>query len=246
MTTSPHKISRRLDPNHRLRVGRATVREWMVEFAASIRQAEDELTELDRAIGDGDHGVNMVRGTKSVLGVIHELQAADLSGQFRAISRAFLSSVGGASGPLYGAFFLQGSHCVVQKQEISLAELTAVFDAGFSGITQLGKATVGDKTMVDTLSAAVQSLRASCARYDALPHAVALSAEAARQAAAETAPLIARKGRASYLGERSAGVQDPGATSAALLVSSLSRVVRPVSPSPSPVFPHPQPQTANL
>ena len=131
--------------------------------------------------------------------------------QLRVIATTLMSSVGGASGPLYGAFFLQGSHATAHKAELGLTDLTSAIEAGYRGVVQLGKASVGDKTMVDTLAAAVRSLRVSCTHYEVLPEALKACRNAARTAAEGTIPMFARKGRASYLGERSAGVQDPGA-----------------------------------
>jgi dihydroxyacetone kinase-like protein len=201
----------------------------MAIFAANIRDREAQLTELDSAIGDGDHGVNMRRGMNAVEEKLDALGLADLSGQLRVISTTLMSSVGGASGPLYGAFFLQSSHATLHKQDLGLGDLTSAMEAGCRGVVQLGKAAVGDKTMVDALVAAVRSLRASCTHYEALPEALKACRNAARQAAEGTIPMIARKGRASYLGERSAGVQDPGATSAALLFDSLAQAVSSLS-----------------
>ena len=201
------------------------VGDWMRLFEAKVGSAVLLLTDLDRAIGDGDHGVNIYRGIQSVVTKLNELQSPDLSSQLRTISSALTSSVGGASGPLYGAFFLQGAQFVLYKSEIALADLVFLVDAGCQGVVKLGKAAVGDKTMVDTLHAAVVSLRDSGQRRDSLPDALAACAVAARQAAEGTKPMIARKGRASYLGERSVGFQDPGATSAQMLFESLAQAV---------------------
>jgi dihydroxyacetone kinase-like protein len=209
----------------RRRITGETVSEWMNLFAAGIEQAEPFLTDLDRAIGDGDHGVNMRRGMKSVVSGLETFTPPDLSGHLRAISTLLTGSVGGASGPLYGAFFLQGSHSTLYKQELTLNDLTALVEGGCRGVVQLGKASVGDKTMVDTLVAAVGSLRTSCGRRASIPEALAACVEASRQAAEGTIPMIAKKGRASYLGERSAGFQDPGATSVYLLFESLAQAL---------------------
>ena len=224
-----NRSTRRLGPEYQVRVKGGNLRQWMALFAGSIRQAEAQLTELDAAIGDADHGINMRRGMDAVEEKLGQLSLTDLSGQTRVISTTLLSSVGGASGPLYGAFFLQFSHSTVHQTELGLAELTSAIEAGYKGVVQLGKAAVGDKTMVDTLAAVVQSLRASCNHHEALPQALEACAKAGRAAAEGTIPMVARKGRASYLGERSAGVQDPGATSAALLFDSLALAVTPIS-----------------
>lgn len=220
-----NKGSRRLNPEFQVRLTGEGLRLWMTLFAASIREFNDLLTVLDSAIGDGDHGTNMRRGMDAVSEKLHSLALADLSGQMRVISTTLLSSVGGASGPLYGAFFLQASHATLHKADLGVADLTSAIEAGYRGVVQLGKAAVGDKTMVDTLAAAASSLRASCNHYEALPQALKACRHAARLAAEGTIPMVAKKGRASYLGERSAGTQDPGATSAALLFETLAEAV---------------------
>jgi dihydroxyacetone kinase-like protein len=228
-----NKSSRRLSPIFQVRLTGESLRRWMGLFAESIRESEQLLTDLDAAIGDGDHGVNMCRGMNAVSEKLESLALADLSGQLRVIATTLMSSVGGASGPLYGAFFLQSSHAA-HKPELGLADLTAAVEAGLRGVVQLGKAAVGDKTMVDTLTAAVNSLRSSCNHFEAMPEALKASRKAARLAAEGTIPMVARKGRASYLGERSAGTQDPGATSAALLFETLSQSVLLTSFKPAP------------
>jgi phosphoenolpyruvate---glycerone phosphotransferase subunit DhaL len=220
-----NKSSRRMSPVFQVRFGSETLHQWMALFAAKIRDAEPRLTELDAAIGDGDHGVNMRRGMNAVAEKLDALALADLSGQLRIISTTLMSSVGGASGPLYGAFFLQSSHAALHKPELGLADLTSAIEAGYRGVVQLGKASVGDKTMVDTMAAVVTSLRASCTHHEPLPEALKACRKAARLAAEGTIPMIAKKGRASYIGERSAGTQDPGATSASLLFESLAEAV---------------------
>lgn len=223
--TDRNKLSSLLNPNARIRIGGEVLRGWMTSYAAAIRKFEPFLTELDSAIGDGDHGVNMRRGMDAVVKKLEELELNDPSDVLRVIATTMMSSVGGASGPLYGAFFLQGSHATQHKAELGLNDLTSAIEAGYRGVVQLGKASVGDKTMVDTLAAAVRSLRVSCTHYEVLPEALKACRNAARTAAEGTIPMFARKGRASYLGERSAGVQDPGAASAALLFNSLAEAV---------------------
>jgi len=212
-----------------------TLRRWMALYAESIRESEQMLTDLDAAIGDADHGANMRRGMNAVAEKLDALALADLSGQLRVISTTLMSSVGGASGPLYGAFFLQSSHAALHKSELGLSDLTSALEAGVRGVVQLGKAAVGDKTMVDTLAPAISSLRASCTHYEALPDALKACRKAAQLAAEGTIPMVARKGRASYIGERSAGTQDPGASSAALLFETLSQSVALLSPTNAPL-----------
>ena len=226
-----NKSSRRMSPVFQVKFGGEALHQWMTLFAASIRDGEPRLTELDAAIGDGDHGVNMRRGMNAVAQKLDMLALADLSGQLRVISTTLMSSVGGASGSLYGAFFLQASHATLHKPELGLADLTSAMEAGYRGVAHLGKASLGDKTMVDTLAAAVVSLRASCIHHEALPDALKACRKAARLAAEGTIPMVAKKGRASYIGERSAGTQDPGATSASLLFESLAKAVTTLSAS---------------
>jgi len=221
-----------LNPEFQIRIAAETLHQWMNLFAASIRDAQTFLTDLDAAIGDGDHGINMRRGMDAVSDKLHSLSLADLSGQMRVISTTLMTSVGGAAGPLYGAFFLQASHATQHKSDLGLADLTSAMEAGYRGVVQLGKAAIGDKTMVDTLAAAVSSLRASSNHHEPLSQALKACRTAVKFAAEGTVPMVAKKGRASYLGERSAGTQDPGATSAALLFEALSEAV---SSSPSAV-----------
>jgi dihydroxyacetone kinase-like protein len=213
----------RLTPG--IKINGAAIRDWMKLFDRAVEISEPYLTDLDRAIGDGDHGVNIHRGSKAVVAKLREITPPDLPGHFRTISSTLTSSVGGASGPLYGAFFLHASRSALYRSELSLADLTVITEAGCQGVVQLGKAAVGDKTMVDTLQAAVMALRAACHRRVSLPDALAACTRATRDAVQRTKPMIARKGRASYLGERSIGYQDPGATSAHLLFESLARAV---------------------
>ena len=218
-----------MSPLFQVRFGSETLHQWMMLFAEKIREEEPRLTELDAAIGDADHGINMRRGMNAVAEKLDQLALADLSGQMRVISTTLMSSVGGASGPLYGAFFLQGAHAALHKPDLGLADLTAAIEAGFRGVVQLGKASVGDKTMVDTLAAGVASMRSSCTHHEPLPDALKACQRAARLAAEGTIPMIAKKGRASYLGDRSAGSEDPGAASAVLLLESLAEAVASLS-----------------
>lgn len=210
-----------------LSVGDQAIRQWMDYFAAAIQKSEEELTDLDRAIGDGDHGTNMRRGMNAVVARLNELTLAEPFAELRVASMTLISTVGGASGPLYGTFFLQCSHFIPRKSELSLAELTSTVEAGYRGVVSLGKAMAGDKTMVDALEAAVRSLRGSVAHCESISKALIKCEEATLCAAKNTIPMIARKGRASYLGARSAGTQDPGATSAHLLFKALAQAFKP-------------------
>ena len=198
---------------------------WMKVFARKIDENETALTDLDRAIGDGDHGVNMRRGLRAVSAKLGDKIPEDLGGRFRLISTVLTSSIGGASGPLYGTFFLECSRLSLHKSQLTLMELAGTVEAGLQGVVRLGKASVGDKTMVDTLNAAMVFLKAACGRRAAVSEVMAGCAEACAAAAKGTKIMVARKGRASYLGKRSVGYQDPGATSAYLLFLSLAEAL---------------------
>jgi dihydroxyacetone kinase-like protein len=223
--SDPLKPSRRLDPDYQVRITPETLRRWVDLYAESIGQSERRLTQLDAFIGDGDHGANMRRGMDAVVAKFDVVAPVQLASQFRTVSTALITSVGGAAGPLYGTFFLQAAQTTAHRNDLALADLAAVIEAGCKGVVQLGKAAVGDKTMVDTLAAAVASLQVSLARHESLPLALRNCREATYHAAVATTPMVARKGRASYLGERSAGYQDAGATSAALIFDALSEAL---------------------
>jgi len=194
------------------------VLDWIHRFAAVVAENKVYLTELDSAIGDADHGINMDRGFKAVLEKLEGLQARDVGATFKAVGMTLVSKVGGAAGPLYGTFFLQLGTVTTGKEAISLDEFVAALEAGIAGIQRLGKAQPGDKTMVDALLPARDAIKAAAADGASVGVAVGKAAEAAEAGMIATVPLVARKGRASYLGERSAGHQDPGATSSYLLL----------------------------
>jgi dihydroxyacetone kinase-like protein len=199
------------------------IERWLRRCAEVFPAHKDELTALDAAIGDGDHGANMARGFAAVPAKLDALTSKEIDGLFRTTAMTLISQVGGASGPLYGKFFLQAATPAKGKLELTLPELCACLDAGLAAIMQLGKAALGDKTMVDALTPALASLHPQDGDTPgiALTRAVAT----AREAAEATIPLVARKGRASYLGERSAGHKDPGAASSALLLGALAETV---------------------
>jgi phosphoenolpyruvate---glycerone phosphotransferase subunit DhaL len=196
--------------------------DWLRDFAGSIHENAAMLTELDSAIGDADHGANMDRGMKAVV--------AALDGGFESpdallkkAGMTLVSTVGGASGPLYGTFFLRFGTALAGAAEIGPAELGGALRAGVEGIVARGKAEAGDKTMYDAWAPALEAYDA--AQGEGIGPALAAAAEAAAKGRDATIPLVARKGRASYLGERSAGHQDPGATSTTLLVESAARTL---------------------
>jgi dihydroxyacetone kinase-like protein len=196
------------------------VREWIRRYAAVIAEHREELVDLDRAIGDGDHGTNMDRGMRKAVERVDGLGEGDIAATFKAVGMALISSVGGAAGPLYGTLFLQMGTAGAGRDPLDLAAWTDVLDAGVKGVQARGKAQPGDKTMLDALLPAVDALREA---GDAdLGDALRRSAAAAEHGMQGTIELEARKGRASYLGPRSVGHQDPGATSAHLLLKSLA------------------------
>lgn len=197
-------------------VTRETTVDWMRRFADSMAEHRQQLVDLDTAIGDGDHGTNMDRGMKKAMQKLAEAPPGDSGATLKAVAMALVSSVGGAAGPLYGTLLLQMGNTLAGRDEIDAVTFAAAWRRGLDGVVARGKAQPGDKTMVDALTPAVEALE----RADDLDAALADAAEAAEQGMYATTPLVARRGRASYLGERSAGHQDPGATSSYYLVKS--------------------------
>lgn len=191
---------------------------WVREFASSVSAARDELTKLDQAIGDGDHGANLSRGMTAAVDALAGDTPADV---LKLVGRTLISKVGGASGPLYGTAFRETAKALGDATEVDDAMLAAALRAGLDGIVRLGKAEEGDKTMVDAWLPALAALDAAVGSGSSLADATAEAAKAAAAGTEATIPMQARKGRASYLGERSIGHQDPGATSAALIIRAL-------------------------
>jgi dihydroxyacetone kinase-like protein len=204
--------------------GLAFVR-FLGTFADRIHERRDELTRLDSAIGDADHGINMDRGFTAVRAKLAELDGSDLGATARAVGMTLISTVGGASGPLYGTFFLRLASAFGDAGSVDAAGLGTALRAGLDGVVQRGKAEVGDKTMVDALAPAVDAYDAAAA--DGIGPALAAAATAAAEGRDRTTALVARKGRASYLGDRSADHQDPGATSTTILLESLRDAIAP-------------------
>jgi dihydroxyacetone kinase-like protein len=197
---------------------------WVRRFAAVVAENKTYLTELDSAIGDADHGINMDRGFTAVVGKLEGPTGPDIGVTLKLVGTTLISTVGGASGPLYGMFFLQMGGAVAGKESLTLGEFATAFETGLGGVLRIGKAEPGDKTMVDALIPARDALRAAIDDGASVGDAVARMADGAEQGMLATVPLVARKGRASYLGERSAGHQDPGATSSHLLLRSAAEV----------------------
>ena len=201
-----------------------SVDDWMTGSAAAIEAEADHLTALDSAIGDGDHGINMTRGMRAVLAALADADDAVPGKRLILAGKTLVSTVGGASGPLWGSALRRGGRALGDG-ELDGPALVATLEAALAAIQELGAAVPGDKTMVDALDPAVTTLRERLAAGDALDAALSAAADAAEEGARATTPMQARKGRASYLGERSVGHQDPGATSTALIVRALGRAL---------------------
>jgi len=201
-------------------VTRTDLEHWLQVFAQQVESNKDLLTELDAAIGDADHGVNMDRGLKAVLVALEQEPQATPAALFNKVGLTLVSTVGGASGPLYGTLFLRFGSAIGDEEPVTPARFTAALRAGLEGVVARGKAEPGDKTMYDALAPAIDAFDAALAAGEAWASALTRAVDAANAGRDATTEMLARKGRASYLGERSIGHQDPGATSAALLVAS--------------------------
>lgn len=195
--------------------------QWLQAFTAELEENKNYLTQLDAAIGDADHGTNMDRGFKKVMSKLPSVANKDIGNILKTVSMTLISSVGGASGPLYGTLFLRASTAVAGKQELTDEEMVKFLQAGLDGVLQRGKAQLGDKTMLDTLSPAVNTFQQAIGEGKNTLEAMQQAVLAAEQGMKDTTPMLAKKGRASYLGERSVGHQDPGATSSYLMLKSL-------------------------
>ena len=193
---------------------------WLGRAAAVFTEHRARLTQLDADIGDGDHGENVSRGFAAVVAKLPPGGGPDVGALFKNVAMTLIGTVGGASGPLLGSFFLEAGKAAAGKAELTLDDWKTVFEAGVRAVQARGKAAPGDKTMLDALFPAVDALRA--AEGSDLVPALRAATEAAAAGALATEPLVARKGRASYLGERSAGHRDPGAESSRLLVEALA------------------------
>jgi dihydroxyacetone kinase-like protein len=204
-------------------VGYDDVLSWIRRFASEVEANKDYLTQLDQAIGDADHGINMNRGMSAVIAKVDAEPAdQDVGALLKTVGMTLVSTVGGAGGPLYGTLFLRMGTAVAGKSELSPDDWAAALEAGITGVQERGKAEPGDKTMIDALVPARDALTAALGGGANFADALRQSAAAAEQGMNDTVPLVARKGRASYLGERSAGHQDPGATSSHLLLEAAA------------------------
>ncbi|MDT8382325.1 MAG: dihydroxyacetone kinase subunit DhaL [Brevefilum sp.] len=205
-------------------VTKKDVLEWIKAFAQVIAENKEYLTELDAQIGDADHGANMDRGFRAVLEKLPNGEDVDIGKIMKTVGMTLLSKVGGAGGPLYSTIFMQTGMSIDGKDSFDLADWAKALEAATAGVVRLGKASPGDKTMVDALTPAVQALKDATEQGLSLGEGLKKSAEAAEEGMIATIPLVARKGRASYLGERSAGHQDPGATSTFMLLDTAAKV----------------------
>jgi len=198
---------------------------WIERYSNRIAEEKEFLTKLDADIGDADHGNNMHRGFQAVLAKKAELQGKDIGALLKIVAMTLISTVGGAAGALYGTFFLQASSVTLGKTELTREDFLLVLEKGLAGIVLRGKAAIGDKTMVDALHPAVKACRRAIHANEPLDQALAQAVAAAEAGLQSTIPLMARRGRASYLGERSVNHQDPGATSTFFLLQSAAETL---------------------
>ncbi len=198
---------------------------WLELTTAVLNENREYLTQLDAAIGDADHGTNMDRGFQKVAEKLPTVADKDVGNILKTVGMTLISSVGGASGPLYGTFFQRGGMAADAKEELSDDDLVTMLQGAVDGVQARGRAQPGDKTMMDALLPAMAALRAAVAEGKSSADAVAAAVAAAEQGMKDTIPLQARKGRASYLGERSIGHQDPGATSSYLILNALLEAI---------------------
>jgi dihydroxyacetone kinase-like protein len=203
-------------------VTQADILHWLELSVQVFHENSTLLTQLDAAIGDADHGINMDRGFQSVATKLPAIENADISTILKTVGSTLISTVGGASGPLYGTAFLRASTATADKQTLEASDVIAMFEASLVGIKARGKAQTGEKTMLDALTPAIEAAQQAQAQHASLLQVVQSLADGAKSGMESTIPMQATKGRASYLGERSIGHQDPGATSCWLLLQALA------------------------
>ena len=196
--------------------------EILDKIGDKIIEEKDYLTELDRPIGDNDHGINMAKGFTEVKKKLPSLKGQDLGSIFKTVGMTLVSTVGGSSGPLYGTAFMKMGMSLTAKKEMSIAEFLTAFKAGVEGVGQRGRSTTEEKTMLDAMVPALKAMEAACGRGQDAREALKEGAAAALAGAEHTKELIATKGRASYLGERGIGHQDPGATSFTYMIQTAA------------------------
>ncbi|RME78193.1 MAG: dihydroxyacetone kinase subunit L [Chloroflexi bacterium] len=203
-------------------VSRDDVLAWIDELQKVYAANRQYLTDLDSAIGDADHGINMDRGFTTAKAELEKTPPADINAALKTVAMALIRTVGGAAGPLYGTFFMRAAAACANKQELDAADVVALFEAGLAGVIQRGKAELNDKTMVDALSPALEAMKQALQNGHGIKEMLQSATEAAETGMKNTIPLKARKGRASYLGDRSIGHQDPGATSSYLMIKTAA------------------------
>ncbi len=206
-------------------VTRDQIVEWLKLVARVLEENKDYLTKLDAAIGDADHGINMDRGFKKVMSQLPGVQDKDIGSILKTTGMALISSVGGAGGPLYGTLFMRAGMAVANKYELTDEDLVHMWEAAVDGVIQRGRAQPGDKTMVDALLPAVEAMKKALEEGADTVEILRRGVAAAEEGMKATIPMQAKKGRASYLGERSIGHQDPGATSSYLILKAMLDVV---------------------
>ena len=197
---------------------------WIDALQEVYAENKTFLTDLDSAIGDADHGVNMDRGFTAVKNELPAANSATISDALKTVSTILIRTVGGASGPLYGTFFLKASAACKGKAELDENDVLGIFQAGLEGVAQRGKAILNDKTMLDALTPAVEAMKQALGSGADMRNMLKQAADAAEKGMQATIPMLAKKGRASYLGERSIGHQDPGATSSYLMLKKAAEV----------------------
>ncbi|NEO33263.1 MAG: dihydroxyacetone kinase subunit L [Symploca sp. SIO3C6] len=199
---------------------------WLQATATVLEQNKDYLTELDAAIGDADHGINMNRGFQKLISLLPTVADKDIESILKTVSMNLISSVGGASGPLYGTLFLRASAAVTGKSQLTDSDMAALLQAAVDGVVSRGKAKLGDKTMLDALSPAAEVFASAITKGSSTIEAMQQAVAAAEEGMKNTIGMLAKKGRASYLGERSIGHQDPGATSSYLILKTLLDILK--------------------
>lgn len=205
-------------------VNRDNLLAWLQALQQVYNENKQYLTQLDSAIGDADHGINMDRGFTAVKAELEKNNPQEIDAILKAVAMALIRTVGGASGPLYGTFFMRASAVCSGKAELETADVVAMFEAGLAGIVQRGKAQLEDKTMVDAWTPALEAMKQALGNGDSLKSVLQKGSAAAEQGMKDTIPLKAKKGRASYLGDRSIGHQDPGATSSYYMIKAAADI----------------------
>jgi dihydroxyacetone kinase-like protein len=206
-------------------MNKAQLISWLGKLNDVYTEKEKYLTELDAAIGDADHGINMHRGFKKVMEKLPTVQDKDIGTILKTVGMTLMSSVGGASGPLYGTFWMKGGMLLANKEELAPEDFVTLIEAGVEGILQRGRPELGDKTMYDLWAPVLEEIKAGAGHGADIPAMVDAALPVGEKALADTIPLQARKGRASYLGERSIGHQDPGATSSFYMLKTLKQAL---------------------